>query len=310
VQYQLLGVGSGFFAHILATLLVCWRRTLRTGMAVGGLAALAVELVGFELTHQFPPSVATHALAAALALALAYGAGATVFASELLRGALRALSLMQGEAIARTEAARLTAQARSGGVRKGLVTPLPLLSERALRPGVAGSPRRRLAPSALQVQTSLPLSDAHHRVRAPAEAPQVFVPMFVPGGAVSGMSESSHSFENDPTQPITVCEEDSATVMLLPENSLYVPRFLPKSPSAAPAPAFRPPQSSWPSRPAQSGRMGRMGRMGALPPLAEAGSGAAPIAAPWASASPPPDLYAPWSAVPPLEPAQTAIAPT
>jgi len=282
------------------------------GVAVGALTAMAVEGIGFALTHQFPPSVATHALAAALAVALAYGVGATVFAGELLRGALRSLALLQGEAVARAEAACLTARLQSDRARKGLVTPLPLLSERAVRRGAAGSPRRMLAPSAPQVQTSLPLSDVHHHVRSPAgalanpvsnpaRAPQVFVPMFVPGGAVGGLGESFRSFENDPTQPITVCEEDSATVMLLPENSLYVPRFVPKSPSAAHAPVFGPSRTSPPAQ---------ASRMGALPPLAGVGSVAAPFAAPLASASPSPELYAPWSAVPPLEPAEPSVAPT
>ncbi len=312
MQYQLLGVGSGFFAHILAALLVCWRRTLKTGAVVGGMTVLAVEAAASALTHQFPPSVATHALAAALALALAYGVGATVFACELLRGALRALSLLQGEAAARTEAARLTAQSLTAqsltaqsqrvGAWKSLVTPLPLLPATPPRPARAVRRQGMLAHSAPQVQTSLPLSDVRHHMRlpagamanpmsSPALAPQVFVPMFMPGGAAGGPGEPFHAFENDPTQPITICEEDSAMVMLLPENSLYVLRFVPKPPGAvAHARAFGP--SQWV----------QASRMGALPPLTGIGV--------VASASPPLALYAPWSVVPLLEPVDPAMAPT
>jgi hypothetical protein len=297
VQYQLLGIGSGFFAHILATLLACWRRMLRTGAAAGVICAVAIEIIGFALTHQLPPSVATNALAVTLGLGLAYSVGATVFAGGLLRGALRALALLQGEAGARAEAARLTAQAQPPGAYSRLATPLPLIptvaprtSPQGKRPAMAPAQAPRWAPSGPGVQTSLPLSEAHlpaaamanpmtHAVGAPAAYGQSYGQSYGRGtGAGSGPhAPPFRSIENDPTQPVTICEEDSAMVMLLPENSLYVPKFVPRWP-IAPRPA-----ASVSSQPTQGSRMGAL---------------------------PSPDFYAPWTAVPPLERIEPALAPS
>jgi hypothetical protein len=292
VQYQLLGLGSGFFAHILATLLACWRRMLRAGGLAGLAVALIVEGSGFALTHQFPPSLITNVLAAALAAGVAYGVGATIFAGDLVRGALRALALLQGEAGARSEAARLGAQSRPSGASTSQVTPLPLMpamprpaqraaSARAIVPDFA------LSPVAPQVRTSLPVSAAH----VPG-SPSVLDAPNRPGANIGrgdggGSFRSVESIENAPTQPVTICEEDSATVMLLPDNSLYVPKFIP--------------------RPAiiggtQAGLDGMAGMMGqALPPDRGGRAGTLPPLGRLAPVSPPPDLYAPWLAVSALD---------
>lgn len=345
VQYQLLGLGSGFFAHMLATLMVCWRHMLRAAAAVAVVTALAVEALGMAVSHQFPPHLTTNLLAAALALGLGYGVGATIFASELVRGALRALATLQtqaglqdaGRGEERDLAMGLPA-APSGGSASLPILPLalPAYASSVARPRAVASdpvPARDPAPVPLQsapyaqiapqVATSLPVSEwSSQRIAVPLEplsgpvynaapvvepAPAV-APAYSPlrsGPAIGpAVGEPFRAVAQDAANPTGDYEEDGPTVMLLPENSLYVPQFAARRPLV---PAAAAPGASVVDLPKGFG--GPLERGAAQPPSSLVGAlpGALPPLASAAPVSPPPDLYAPWSAVPPLDP---AVSPT
>jgi hypothetical protein len=324
-----MGLGSGFFAHVLATLMVCWRRMLRVGAAVALVTALAVELLGFTVSHQFPPSLATNLLAVALALALGYGVGATIFADEVVRGALRALTLLQTQASGQRLAMELPTEAAAA-----LPTPLPAYWSRSTdpradssnpmvssgasadRPAIRPVQQPSYVPIAPQVATSLPVSEwsRHFMPVAPLDplpaappaglepAPAAAYAPRLSDPLIAGR-EPFRAVEEDATKPATIYEEDGASVLLLPDNSWYAPRFAqqPQQRSSAPMPIGAAPGAQSAAMRVQRGELWAAqslydGLPGALPPLA----GAAPV-------SPPPELYAPWSVVPPLDP---AISPT
>ena len=203
MQYEVIGIGSGFFAHILTALVASWRRMLRMATLAAGLSFLSAEAIALWATQQFPPSNLTHIVAGTLALALAYGVASTVFANELIHGALRALRVLQEVANAHTaaEVDQAIPALAATAAENALPTPLPQ--------------------SARAFAASLP-NAAHAQVEAPVAASRQIV-------------ESVESAENEPTQPITVYEEDSASVTLLPSTPVYDPAAAPGGALAYPS---------------------------------------------------------------------------
>jgi hypothetical protein len=96
---------SQLLKHVVGVLLLAWLRALRAAAIAGALGILAVEVGAVVLTHHFPPGGTVQLVAAALGGALAYGAAATVVASELITGTADAIGLLLGEAEAGARAA-------------------------------------------------------------------------------------------------------------------------------------------------------------------------------------------------------------
>lgn len=292
MQYQLLGVSSGFSAHMLSTLLVSWRRMLRAAAIAGALGVAAVEAFAVATSHQFPPTLPTNAVAVALGIAVAYSAAASIFARELLRGALRALTLLQDGAGALMGATAVAA--RPAEPRTASATPLPLRTSQTAMTGngvartLEDDPlRSRFQPHAAlpSVEHAQVMRDQAAELRrsvsqpAPSEFPAGprWAPRMTPAGAIS---QPYRFIEDEPTRPVTIGEEDGATVMVLPalpEAHVFSPQAGPAS-RVAP---FAPPESQ-----IEAARPLPAGVSVPLPPLAQA--------------SPPPDLYAPWSEVTPI----------
>jgi hypothetical protein len=258
VQYGLVGIGSGFFAHVLATIVVCWRRMLRAAAVAGILAALAAELAAFAFSHEFPPSAPANIVAAALGLALAYGVAGTVFIAELIQGALRTMHLLGGAVAPQAEASPVV----PASIPTSIPTSIPPMMPAALPaiaaiPGTSGvtpvpfapvpfapSQPRPVTPSAPRVSAVSPMaptvaSDPVTQTAAfgalagfgepsdvtrprpgrvvAAHTPAPHVPLSAASPQASGVNEYA------PTQPFTLAEEDTATVLLLPETPVYVP---------------------------------------------------------------------------------------
>lgn len=83
--------------HILGSLERAFRLMALWGLIVGVLAGIATEAVGAALTHEFPPSGATHLAAAAIAITFGYAVAVTVAIGEILRGIIRGIELIVKE---------------------------------------------------------------------------------------------------------------------------------------------------------------------------------------------------------------------
>lgn len=114
-------VVSRVLRHAVGVLLICWLRALRWGAIAGLCGIIGTELITVGLTHHFPPAGATHIVAIALGAALAFGAAATVIASELITGIVEAVRLLLGEAEAGARAAAVVAEREVGEASAGLV---------------------------------------------------------------------------------------------------------------------------------------------------------------------------------------------
>ncbi len=179
MQYQLLGVNSGFAAHTLSTLLVSWRRMLRGAAYLGVGAFVATEVVAFTLLHQFPPSLPTNVVALALGVAMAYSAAATIFIQELFRGAIRALDMLEGKAAEALGIAAVTAF--PANAQPEAATPLPLRSSRPVSGlGVAASAARVQSEPLYVPDYQLPREEAAARAarRRPCRRPCHLCPRY------------------------------------------------------------------------------------------------------------------------------------
>ncbi len=83
--------------HILGSLERAFRLMALTGFIVFVLVGLAAEGIGTYLTHDWPPSGATHLAAAALAISFGYAAAVTVAIGEILRGIIKGIELIVAE---------------------------------------------------------------------------------------------------------------------------------------------------------------------------------------------------------------------
>lgn len=84
--------------HVLGGILHAIRAIALAFIIVALLAAAATEGIAAALTHQFPPSGATHLAAAALAIAFGYAAAITVAIEEILRTIIKAFEVVIQEA--------------------------------------------------------------------------------------------------------------------------------------------------------------------------------------------------------------------
>lgn len=107
--------------HALGVLLMCWLRAFRAGAIAGIAGFVAVEIAGSIAAHQFPAPSVTHLLAVALGGALAYGAGITVVADELIVGIVDGVRLLMGETEAGSRAVVATLGHEVGDVRGGIL---------------------------------------------------------------------------------------------------------------------------------------------------------------------------------------------
>lgn len=125
-------VVSGILRHAVGVILLCWTRVARAAGIAGLIGFVATEIVATALTRHFPATGASHLVALALGAALAYAAGVTVFADELILGITDAVRLLLGEAEAGARAAAILVEREAG---MGLA---PLLRRAGLAPAVSG----------------------------------------------------------------------------------------------------------------------------------------------------------------------------
>jgi hypothetical protein len=109
-------VASAILRHAVGVILLCLTRAARAAGIAGLIGFVVAEVVATSLTHRFPAPGASHLVALALATVLAYGAGLTIVASELIRGLRDAVRLLLGEAEAGERAAAALVAREAGGV--------------------------------------------------------------------------------------------------------------------------------------------------------------------------------------------------
>jgi hypothetical protein len=149
---------GGILRHAVSVILRCWTRVARAAGIAGLIGFVITEIAASVLTQRFPAAGAAHLVALALGAALAYAAGITVFANELIRGTTDAVRLLMGEAEAGAHAAAIRVEREAGKASIGLA---PLLRPARLTPAVPG-PRAGEASHA-------PASAAARRVRRNAD---------------------------------------------------------------------------------------------------------------------------------------------
>jgi hypothetical protein len=123
---------SGILRHAVGVILLCWVRAARAAGIAGLIGFVITEIAATALTHHFPATGVSHLVALALGVALAYAAGVTVFADELILGITDAVQLLMGEAEAGARAAAILVEREAG---MGLA---PLLRRAGLAPAVSG----------------------------------------------------------------------------------------------------------------------------------------------------------------------------
>ncbi|MBF6592749.1 MAG: hypothetical protein IVW57_19735, partial [Ktedonobacterales bacterium] len=108
--------------HTFGTLLLVWQRVARIALIAGVSGVLGTEVVAIIMTHHLPGGP-THLAAAALGIALAYAAGATVLVGEIFLGLLGAIRVIEGEvgAGAAAAAALVGHEARAARGELGLL---------------------------------------------------------------------------------------------------------------------------------------------------------------------------------------------
>lgn len=102
------------FRQIVGVVLVYWQRVLRVGLLTAFAAIIATEGISAYMTASFPPPPGTHLVAGALAFALGYGVAITTLAALLLKGGLRFIRHLEGDAQAGAHAAALFARREVG----------------------------------------------------------------------------------------------------------------------------------------------------------------------------------------------------
>lgn len=134
LAHEIIRHAGNIMKHVVGVLLLAWRRVLRA-LAIGGLGGIVIgEVAGVLLTRHFPPYLLTHVAALAFGAALGYGAALTVFADELLEGALDAVKIAEGEVEAGARAALALAERGAGEAWGGLLRLLghqPIVETRA-----------------------------------------------------------------------------------------------------------------------------------------------------------------------------------
>ena len=123
---------SGILRHAVGVILLCWTRAARAAGIAGLIGFVITEIAATALTHRFPAAGASHLVALALGAALAYAAGVTVFADELILGTTDAVRLLLGEAEAGARAAAILVE------REASTGVAPLLRRAGLAPAVSG----------------------------------------------------------------------------------------------------------------------------------------------------------------------------
>jgi hypothetical protein len=98
LEKQLMSLLGSMSKHVLGGILHAIRAIALAFIIVALLAAGATEGIAAALTHQFPPSGATHLAAAALAIAFGYAAAITVAIEEILRTIIKAFEVVLQEA--------------------------------------------------------------------------------------------------------------------------------------------------------------------------------------------------------------------
>lgn len=134
---KLLGTSA---KHILVALERTFRAVALTGLITFIVILVGVEAVAYLLTHEFPPTGATHLAAAALAVAFAYAAAITVALVEILRGIIRAIELIVEESEKLAGAALREGETliREGGEEVGRVARGAIGEAESIGRGVAG----------------------------------------------------------------------------------------------------------------------------------------------------------------------------
>lgn len=124
--YSIVGFKSGFLAHVLATFVTCWRRALRVAGIALLLAVGVCEVGSVYITRQFPPQSSVHFIALAFGVAVGYAAAMTIFAEEVVKGALRAVGILQRE-LAQAQG-QPVATTVAGSLADSYPTPIPMRS--------------------------------------------------------------------------------------------------------------------------------------------------------------------------------------
>lgn len=141
LAHEIILHAGNIMKHAVGVLLLAWRRVLRA-LAIAGVGGVVLgEMAGVFLTRHFPPYLLTHVAAVALGAAMGYGAALTVFVDELLKGALDAVKIVEGEAAAGARAAVVLAEREAGEAKGGL---LRLLGHRPIAETGAPVARARL----------------------------------------------------------------------------------------------------------------------------------------------------------------------
>jgi hypothetical protein len=109
-----------FLKHVLGLLILGWQRMLRASAIAALIGIIGTEVLACFATGRFPPPLLAQLVAAALALALAYGAALTVLLYELFAGTLDTIHMLMGDAEAETRAASATVEHEAGNVRDTL----------------------------------------------------------------------------------------------------------------------------------------------------------------------------------------------
>jgi hypothetical protein len=102
------------FRQIVGVVLVSWQRVLRVGLLTALAAMIATEGVSAYMTASFPPPPVTHLVAVALAFALGYAVAITTLAALLLKGGLRFIRHLEGDAQVGAKAAAIFAKREVG----------------------------------------------------------------------------------------------------------------------------------------------------------------------------------------------------
>jgi hypothetical protein len=175
LAHEVIRHAGNIMKHVVGVLLLAWRRVLRA-FAIAGLGGVVLgEVAGVLLTHHFPPFLLTHVAAVALGAAMGYGAALTVFVDELLKGALDAVKIVEGEVAAGARAAFVLAEREAGEAKGGL---LRLLGHRP--PAETGAPT---------AQTRL--EEALGAMRRPTRPPARTLGQFPrQGGSLPGMAQA------------------------------------------------------------------------------------------------------------------------
>lgn len=104
------------FRQIIGVVLVSWQRVLRVGLLAALAAMIATECISAYMTASFPPPPVTHLVAVALALALGYSVAITTLAALLLKGGLRFIRHLEGDAQVGAKAAEIFARREVGNL--------------------------------------------------------------------------------------------------------------------------------------------------------------------------------------------------